>query len=64
MAKHILGKVLKRKKISARQFAKLLGRDYANVFRALRPGYNPTLATLSAWAKVLRVRVRDLIVEE
>ena len=61
VAKLQLGKVLEKKGMSKRQFAKLLGVDPANVFRFFRPGYNPTLLTLSKWAEVLKVKVKDLI---
>lgn len=65
MARLILAQVLKRKGISKRQFAKLAKMDYATVFRYLRQGAkaNPTLRTLSAWARALGLNVRDLIKE-
>ena len=63
MAKLQLEKVLEKKGMSKRQFAKLLGADYANVFRFFRPGYNPTFEMLVKWAEVLKVKVRDLIEE-
>ena len=63
MAKLQLQKVLEKKGISKRQFAKLLGLDPANVFRFFRDGYNPTFLMLIRWADVLKVKVRDLIDE-
>lgn len=59
----ILAKVLKRKKLSKRQFAKRLGVEYNYVFRLFRPGYNPRFDTLCKYAKVIPCRVRDLIEE-
>jgi len=63
VAKLQLEKVLEKKGISKRQFAKLLGLDPANVFRFFREGYNPTFSMLIKWAGVLKVKVRDLIGE-
>lgn len=63
MAKLQLEKVLEKKGISKRQFAKLLELDPANVFRFFRPGYNPTFEMMVKWAGVLKVKVRDLIEE-
>lgn len=60
MVKLRLAQVLKKQKLSKRQFAKRLGVRYENVFRYFRPGYNPRLSVLAAWAKVLKVRVQDL----
>jgi hypothetical protein len=62
-AKLQLEKVLQKKAISKRQFAKLLEADYANVFRFFRPGYNPTFEMLVRWADALKIKVRDLIDE-
>jgi transcriptional regulator with XRE-family HTH domain len=64
MAKLLLDKVLKKKKISKRQFAKRLGIDYASVFRFFRPGYDPKLSTLEKWAVALDVRIKDLFSED
>ncbi len=61
MAKVILNKILERKKISKRQFAKLLKMDYPSVFRFFRPGYDPKLSTLERWAKVLNVKLKELL---
>lgn len=63
MPKLALAKVLKRKKLSKRQFAKRLGLDYRYVFRLFHDGYNPTFKTMCAWAAALKCRVRDLIEE-
>jgi transcriptional regulator with XRE-family HTH domain len=63
MARLILMQVLKKKRLSKRKFAKLLKTEYSNVFRYFRPTANPTLKTLSKWADVLGVKVRDLIKE-
>jgi DNA-binding phage protein len=63
MARVALAKVLKRKKVSKRSFAKLAGMHYTNVFKACRPAANPTLRTLEKWARLLGCRVRDLIEE-
>jgi transcriptional regulator with XRE-family HTH domain len=63
MPKIILASVLKQKKITKYQFAKLLKQEYYSVFRYFRPGYDPKFSTLQKWAKVLKVRVRDLIKE-
>jgi transcriptional regulator with XRE-family HTH domain len=58
-----LEKILEKKSISKRQFAKLLDLDPANVFRFFRPGYNPTFSMLVRWAEVLKIKVKDLIEE-
>lgn len=63
MAKLRLQAVLQRKKLSKRQFSKLLKMQYSGVFRYFRPNYDPKLSTLTMWAKTLGVRVRDLIEE-
>jgi transcriptional regulator with XRE-family HTH domain len=63
VAKLQLEKVLEKKGMSKRQFAKLLGVDPANVFRFFRAGYNPTFQMLVKWAEVLKIKVRDLIEE-
>ena len=60
MAKLQLEEVLKKSKVSKRRFAKMLGIEYANVFRYFRKGYDPKLSTLEQWAKVLKVQIRDL----
>lgn len=60
MATLILAKVLKKKRISKRQFAKRLGREYHTVFRYFKEGYDPKLSTLAEWAKALGVRISEL----
>ena len=61
MAKLLLDEILKKKKISKRQFAKALKIEYSAVFRYFRPGYDPKLSTLEKWANALGVEIRDLI---
>jgi DNA-binding Xre family transcriptional regulator len=63
MAKLVLDKVLKRKKLSKRQFAKRLEIDYAAVFRYFRAGYDPKLSTLEKWSRAIGCRIRDLFEE-
>lgn len=63
MVKLRLAALLKEKKISKRGFAKMLGIDYANVFRFFRKDYDPKLSTLEEWARTLGVRIADLYEE-
>lgn len=63
MARFLLAEILTRKKMSKRQFAIRLGIKYENVFRFFHRGYDPKLSMLERWAKVLKVRIRDLIKE-
>lgn len=63
MARLILDKMLKRRKLSKRQFAKRLDIEYNNVFRYFRNGYDPKLSSLEKWAKAIGCKVRDLIEE-
>jgi transcriptional regulator with XRE-family HTH domain len=63
MAKLLIAEILEKRKMSKRQFAKKLDKDYPTVFRYFRDGYDPKLSTLEAWAKVLNCRVKDLIQE-
>lgn len=63
MAKLNLLAVLKRKKISKRAFGRLLNARDENYWRIFRPGHDPRLSTLITWAKLLKVKVRDLIKE-
>jgi transcriptional regulator with XRE-family HTH domain len=58
-----LAKILEKKKITKYGFAKLLGMPVPSVFRYFRANYDPKLSTLEKWAKVLNVKVRDLIEE-
>ena len=64
MVKLRLEAILKEKKISKRGFAKMLGIDYANVFRYFRKDYDPKLSMLEQWAKILGVRISELYKEE
>lgn len=64
MVKLTLGEVLKRKKISKRQFAKRIKKDYSSVFRYFRPGYDPKLSMLALWAKAIGVKIKDLYRDE
>ncbi len=59
----ILSDVIKKKDVSKRQFAKRLGIEYPTVFRYFREGYDPKLSTLSAWAKALNCKIKDLYEE-
>ena len=61
MAKILLEKILEKKGLSKRKFAKQMGIHYPAVFRFFRPGYDPKLSTLEKWAKVLNVRIKDLV---
>jgi DNA-binding Xre family transcriptional regulator len=63
VAQLLIKEMLKKKKISKRLFAKMIGSRYDNVFRIFRDGYDPKLSTLTVWAKSLGCRVRDLIKE-
>jgi transcriptional regulator with XRE-family HTH domain len=63
MAHVQLAEVLRKKKISKRKFAKLLKTDSGTIRRYFKPNFNPTLATLERFAKVLGVKIRDLIKE-
>jgi transcriptional regulator with XRE-family HTH domain len=59
----MLEQVLKKKRVSKREFARKLGMDYRNTSRFYKPDANPRWSTLVEWARVLKVRVRDLIDE-
>ena len=63
MARLILAEVLKKKKLSKRQFAKSLGVHYNHVFRYFRPGFNPKFRQLEQFASILKCRIRDLFEE-
>ncbi len=60
MAKLLLNQMLKKKKMSKRQFAKKLGIHYSAVFRYFREGYDPKLSTLENWARALDCKIEDL----
>ena len=61
MAKVVLAKVLKEKKMTKYRFAKLIGSEYSNIVRYFKPDFNPRLSTLDKWAQALDVSVKDLI---
>lgn len=63
MARLDLARVLKKKKLSKRRFAQMLGISYHNVFRLFHDDQDPKLSTLTKWAAVLGCKVRDLIRE-
>lgn len=60
MVKCAVGEVLKRKKLSKRQFAKRLGMPYKGVFRYFKEGYDPKLSTLGKWAAAIPCRISEL----
>lgn len=64
MAKLVLDRLLKKKKITKYRFAQLLDVPTPSVFRYFRPNYDPKLSTLERWAEVLGVKVRDLYLEK
>ena len=61
MAKVILEKVLKKKKMTKYAFAKALGLETSNVSRYFKADYDPRLSTLERWAKALDVSVKDFL---
>ena len=63
MAKLPLDKILQEKKISKRQFAKMLGEDPSNVHRYFREGYDPKLSLLKEWANKLKMKASELVKE-
>ena len=63
MAKFILAKVLKRKKISKRAFARAAQYDLGNLWKLFAKDYNPTLSTMHRCAKAIGCKVRELIEE-
>lgn len=58
-----LKEALKKKKISHREFARLVKTDRGTLGRYLRGEGNPRFDTLKKWAKALKIKVRDLIKE-
>lgn len=58
-----LDKILKRRGISKRQFARMLQQDESNVYRYFREGYDPRLSTLKKWSTALKMKLRDLVEE-
>jgi len=63
MVRITLGDVLKKKRISKRKFAKMLGIRYENVFRFFRTGYDPKMSILESWASMLKCKIKDLYKE-
>lgn len=63
MAKLLLKNILKCKNLSKRQFAKLIGIKYENVFRYFKRDYDPKLSSLETWANALDVKISDLYKE-
>lgn len=63
MAKSKLREVLKKKKISLNEFARITGIARSTIGRYVKPDYDPKLSTLTLWAKALNVKVRDLLQE-
>lgn len=61
MAKIVLSKILKEKKITKYRFAKMLKMESSNLTKVFKIGYDPKLSTLEKWAKALNVSVIDLI---
>lgn len=55
--------ILKKKQISKYRFAQMLGLPTSSIFRYFKPDYDPKLSTLEKWAKVLELKVRDLLEE-
>ena len=55
--------ILQKKKISKYRFAQMLGLPTSSIFRYFKPDYDPKLSTLEKWAKVLELKVRDLLEE-
>lgn len=61
VAKSKLKEVLKKKKISLNEFARMSGIARSTIGRYVKPDYDPKLSTLTLWAKVLDVKVKDLL---
>jgi DNA-binding Xre family transcriptional regulator len=61
MAQVLLAEMLKRKRVSKREFARRLGIDPKNVFRLFSPKADPRISALERYAKALGCKVRDLI---
>ena len=55
-----LDAVLRKRRLSKRQFAIRLGMDYASVFRFFRANYDPKLSMLERWARAIGCRIADL----
>jgi hypothetical protein len=63
MATFILEAALKKRKISKRRFARMLGVRYDNFFRVFRPNYDAKLSFMNECAAALGVKVKSLIKE-
>lgn len=59
----ILEKVLKAKGMSKYEFSKRLGVQTSNSAKYFNKNFNPTLKTLTKWAKVLECKISELIEE-
>ncbi len=58
-----LDTILKKKEMSKYRLAQLLDVPTSTVFRFFKPEYDPRLSTLEKIAKVLEVKVKDLLDE-
>ena len=58
-----LAQIMEKRKISKYRLAQMLRVPTASVFRYFKPGYDPKLSTLENIAKVLEIKVRDLLDE-
>jgi len=58
-----LGNILEKRKLSKYRFAQMLGVPPSSVLRYFKPNYDPQLSTLERWAKVLEIKVKDLLDE-
>lgn len=57
-----LGKVLDKKGMSAREFAKKLGKESSEVSKFFVPGYDPKFSMICRWVEVLGLKsVNELI---
>jgi transcriptional regulator with XRE-family HTH domain len=63
MAKLILARILKKKRLSKREFARRTGIRYDNVSKVFHKDHNPSLETLTRYAKAVGVKVRDILDE-
>ena len=64
VAKSKLKEVLRKKKISLNEFARMTGIARSTIGRYVKSDYDPKLSTLTLWAKALGVKVRDLLQEQ
>ena len=61
MSRIILADVLKKKRISKREFGRRLGIDPKNVFRLFKATADPRFSELRRYAKAIGCKVRELI---